>query len=234
MRAAARARRRLPHGAHGAPLHGGRGSRRIRRRPGGGLLRQLHHGDQELERRLRDLLERHQDLRRPAAAPHPVHPRPEPRPLRSRAAAGQARDLEPRLLPAPPGHLAGGADRRRGGAPRRAGAGAPRVHRGGAGRGGLHRVHGRHHRLRGKKRCARVHHRDGARRAARARAPLRRHGQALLLHQDGAHLHQHGHDHAGQGGCLPGDGRERGRGAPRHGSRGAGEGHARSDAYLCL
>ena len=45
----ARAGRGLPHGAHGQARDGRRGARRVWRRPGRGVLRQLHGRDQELE-----------------------------------------------------------------------------------------------------------------------------------------------------------------------------------------
>ena len=86
-RAFARARRRLPHGAHDQQARYRPRARRVRRRPSRGVLRQLHRRGEDLVRRVRDLLERREDLQQPAAAQHPVHPRHEPGPLRGKPAS---------------------------------------------------------------------------------------------------------------------------------------------------
>ena len=91
--------------------------------------------------------------------------------------------------------------------PRAKGPRAPRMHRGHSRRGRLHRLHRRDHRVCRGGRFPRVHHRDGARRHLRARAPVRRRRQALLLHLDAPHLLGHGRGHAREAHLLPGDGR---------------------------
>ena len=72
--ASARTRSRLPHGAHDQQARHRPRARRIRRRPGRRVLRQLHRRGEDLVRRVRDLLERREDLQQPAAAQHSVHP----------------------------------------------------------------------------------------------------------------------------------------------------------------